>query len=682
MRKVSIGVHHSSHLNYRPDIDGLRAVAVLAVIFFHAFPEVIRGGFVGVDIFFVISGYLITRILLNNLLDGTLNLRDFYIRRVFRIFPALILVLASTVIFGSIALYPNEFKELGKHIAAGAAFLSNFFFWHESGYFDKAGETKPLLHLWSLGIEEQYYILWPLLLYLAWSNRLKFWIAISAIGLVSFCISVYLVSTDSTQAFYAPWSRFWELLIGSSLAYFHYRNTDIQNKTTKGHLIIASDHPLVSKFVYLTSDNYRSLFGGALIIVAVIMISKGTRFPGSWALLPTIGACLVISAGPRAWLNRALLANPVMVSIGLISYPLYLWHWPLLSFAQIMASSLPPVSIRLIAIGIAFLLAISTYYFIERPIRRGASRFIKVTLLVLGMATMGFVGVGIYLNNDSRPAAVATAKHGIDAMLYSSCPFEGDAKSYCLTLNPAEPVDTVLIGDSHAGHLRAGLLELYNSASRNIAIQWGGDCLPFFLDLTQKQFSSVCDQRLINNALLSAVESPSITTVILSSYAIAKIQQRAESINRTHGYVNNPSSAEVERNARLFQDAMFRTIEQLQTAGKHVVYIVDIPELYFDPLECFARPLELPGHEVQSPCAVSRAEFESRNAEYHKIINEAKTGFPKATFIDAYKHLCDEKYCHAIIDNELLYKDRDHLNNAGSRYLARKISMQILHRHQ
>lgn len=662
------------HIKYRPDIDGLRAVAVLGVVLFHAFPDSLRGGFVGVDIFFVISGYLITTILLKDLMADRFSLGTFYVRRIRRIFPALILVLVGCMVLGWFALYPYEFRTLGKHIAAGAGFLSNFFLWQEAGYFDKAGETKPLLHLWSLGIEEQYYIFWPLLLYFAWRQHYRFFTLIFGFGILSFVFNLYLVRIDISQAFYAPWSRFWELLAGSVLAFVHQQ---------KGHAwpMVASERGQVIlralKVSVLTEPDCRSLLGGALILIALFLISRGMSFPGWWALLPTIGACFIISAGQQAWLNRVVLSHPIMVGVGLISYPLYLWHWPLLSFANIMVSGMPPISIRLIAVLIAFMLALGTYHWVERPIRTGPARNLVIAGLVFGMLSLGVAGLIINQSIDNSILPKPVTETSV-LPVYSRCPFEGEAKSYCVVLDPTRPVDTVLIGDSHAGHLAAGLLEIYRSAHRNIAVQWGGDCLPFFQDPLHKTFASVCDQSLINRALTLAIESPSTKTVILSSYAIAKIQQRAESINRSHGYVNNPFSSEIRKNGLRFKEAMFSTIEKLQENGKHVIYIVDVPELYFDPQACFPRPLELPGHHVESPCAVDRQAFEARNIVYHGIINEARKRFPKAKFVETYKYLCDENLCHAMMGGQLLYKDRDHLNPDGSRYLASKIADSLL----
>lgn len=204
-----------THPKYRADIDGLRAIAVLSVVIFHAFPKLLVGGFIGVDIFFVISGFLISTIIMGSLEQNSFSFIEFYSRRIKRIFPALLLVLIASFVFGWFMLLADEYKQLGKHIAGGAGFVSNFFFWNESGYFDNAAETKPLLHLWSLGIEEQFYIIWPLLLWLSWKNRFSLLTSTIIVIVISFALNVVKVQSDTTAAFYSPQTRFWELLAGS-----------------------------------------------------------------------------------------------------------------------------------------------------------------------------------------------------------------------------------------------------------------------------------------------------------------------------------------------------------------------------------------------------------------------------------------------------------------------------------
>lgn len=225
---------HLSHPKYRPDVDGLRAIAVLAVVFFHAFPNVIKGGFIGVDVFFVISGYLISTIIFENLDRGSFSFSEFYARRIKRIFPALILVLVACFTFGWFVLLADEYKQLGKHIAAGAGFISNIVFWNEAGYFDNAAHTKPLLHLWSLGIEEQFYILWPLVLWFAWKRKFNLLTITILFAIASFALNVKGVKQDAVATFYSPQTRFWELLSGSLLAWTTlYKKDEFANITNK-----------------------------------------------------------------------------------------------------------------------------------------------------------------------------------------------------------------------------------------------------------------------------------------------------------------------------------------------------------------------------------------------------------------------------------------------------------------
>ena len=339
------------HPGYRRDIDGLRAVAVLAVVVFHAFPAFFRGGFIGVDIFFVISGFLISSILLQSLQQGSFSFRHFYARRVKRIFPALLLVLGSCLAFGWFAMFPDELRLISKHVFGGAVFISNFQFWSEVGYFDTAAETKPLLHLWSLGIEEQFYIFWPVILLAAWRWRMNMLAVTLGLAALSFLINAAGLATHPSATFYSPASRAWELLLGAALASLALR----QGAAPFGRRI---------------APNAIAAAGFALLALGFAIITRTDPFPGWRALLPVLGAVLIIAAGPQAWLNRVLLSNRLMVSIGLISYPLYLWHWPLLSFAQIVESHLPAAPIRGAMLALAVVLAILTYLLVERPLRR------------------------------------------------------------------------------------------------------------------------------------------------------------------------------------------------------------------------------------------------------------------------------------------------------------------------
>jgi peptidoglycan/LPS O-acetylase OafA/YrhL len=386
---------------YRPDIDGLRAVAVLSVIGFHAFPTWFRGGFIGVDIFFVISGFLITRILLESFAREQFNLVEFYSRRIKRIFPALILVLAAAYAFGWLILFAFEYQNLGKHVAASAGFAANFALWNEAGYFDSSADTKPLLHLWSLGIEEQFYIFWPVLLYLTWKRRFNLLLLSLFILVSSFSLNVSTVKPDAVANYYSPLTRFWELLTGGVLAYISlYR--PVLPAALAQHLYARrkTRHGAAPQVPEATFSNMTSAGGALLIAGALWILDRQKAFPGWWALLPTIGAFLIISAGPNAWLNSRVLARRTIVGVGLISYPLYLWHWPLLSFARILDGEAITPQAAFTAIMLSILLAWLTYSLLEKRIRSGGHGTLKViTTLCALIGTMGYAGYYTYAHH-------------------------------------------------------------------------------------------------------------------------------------------------------------------------------------------------------------------------------------------------------------------------------------------
>lgn len=464
---------HLLHPKYRPDIDGLRALAVLSVVGFHAFPGLINGGFIGVDIFFVISGFLISTIIFENLEHNNFSFLVFYSRRVKRIFPALLVVLLASFAYGWFMFLPDEFKQLGKHIAAGAGFISNFVLWGESGYFDNAADTKPLLHLWSLGIEEQFYIIWPLLLWLAWKSKANLLLITLSVAAISFLLNIWLVNTETVAAFYSPQTRFWELLIGSTLAYLALFKQSLLQSLKIGN------------------DNSHSIVGALLLCVGFLLINQERAFPGYWALLPTLGTALIISAGSQAWLNRAVLSHPVLVWFGLISFPLYLWHWPLLSFLRI-ADADPSRILRISAVLISIALAWLTYKFIEKPIRFGNKKMSTTFLLAGALFLIGFVGYLTILKNgfigygprseekvafsqhfeNSLPkrqyfeAEKIPIKYRHDCDFYdipkyrigkaTKIPLNAIDKS-CYERNPTAKKVLFLWGDSHAQHLFSGL---------------------------------------------------------------------------------------------------------------------------------------------------------------------------------------------------------------------------------
>jgi peptidoglycan/LPS O-acetylase OafA/YrhL len=457
--------YKSSDQSYRPDIDGLRALAVLLVISFYAFPLVIPGGFVGVDVFFVISGYLISSIILKGLATGSFSFIDFYARRTRRIFPALILVLLSSLLVGSMVLLSDEYSRLLRHSAGGATFLLNYFLMSEAGYFDRLGELKPLLHLWSLGVEEQFYAIWPFLLWLAWKLRQKIWLLIAVLGLLSFFWSLVELRHNPTSAFYSLQTRFWELLVGAGLAYAN----------------LFAPHRLPTRAIAKT---WCSIGGLSLILIGVVFIDPTKRFPGWWALLPTAGAVLLIASQSDGLVNKFWLSRRWMVWIGLISFPLYLWHGATFSYARIYLSDQPTLLTRVLVIMASFGLATVTYLFIERPIRSRQDLKLTIGLLAVlsGIAVFSFQSHGLQEKQrqtvqsefyayfaDSPPRRWLTYfergfRHDCNFYqvdeYYASRPTDkpkAEIARSCFTADPLKQLRVLIWGDSHAQMLNSGL---------------------------------------------------------------------------------------------------------------------------------------------------------------------------------------------------------------------------------
>jgi peptidoglycan/LPS O-acetylase OafA/YrhL len=380
---------------YRPDIDGLRAVAVAVVVGYHAFPQIVPGGFVGVDVFFVISGFLITQLILNDLLSKRFSLSGFYARRVRRVFPALIVILLASFALGWLLLLPDEFASLGTSTVGAAAFVANIVFFHQAGYFDIAAAYKPLLHLWSLGIEEQFYIVWPWILLLAFRRGHGLFWLILALGLASFAVNLAIVHRDPAAAFYLPHARSWELLMGCLIACVSLQGAPawlVARLDRIDRILWAGIAARLEGKAERLAHDAKAWLGIALIVGAVAFLHHNSTFPGWRALLPTLGTCLIICA-EDSWLNRVVMSHRAAIFLGLISYPLYLWHWPLLSFARYAETGSPSPLLTVSCVLASVALAWATYVFLERPIRFGRPARIKVVSLAALMAAAGCIGL-------------------------------------------------------------------------------------------------------------------------------------------------------------------------------------------------------------------------------------------------------------------------------------------------
>lgn len=641
----------SVHPAYRPDIDGLRAVAVLSVVGFHAFPGWFRGGFVGVDVFFVISGYLISKIIFENLDRDSFRFGEFYGRRVKRIFPALTATLLACAVAGWLLLLPIEYAQLGKHIAGGAGFVANLVLLREAGYFDAAASTKPLLHLWSLGIEEQFYFVWPVLLF--WARKRSKWPVLIGVFAISFAINIVLVSSQRETAFYSPLSRFWELLVGSSLAYAaRYRG----------------DHfPRVSTRI----RDLASLAGAALIGGAVLRMNSEAPFPGWRALAPTVGASLIIAAGYNAWFNRKVLSNVFMVWVGLISFPLYLWHWPLLSFATILEAAVPAPKVRLAAVAISFILAWATYRVVERPIRTGVSRKATIPVLLGCIAALVVVGLAIALsrgfpkargpwNVENISASYTKADQFTDACIRGEgsrfAPSFDPTLDFCHGTLGANTPAAVVIGDSHAGRIYSGLADATELSLLNLG---RGSCLPL-LDYE--------------------ASNPGSDTVFHCSPTMGRLIERAIEIS-PHAIVVSGFFARVYdgrvnlRAHEPIETLMRRTLVRLSTGVPRVVVVLDVPELPFDPSYCVDRPWKR--GVGRGSCPFSKDGPLRQLGLYEADLRKAASGLGNVSFFDPADVLCDERQCFGVRDKHLLYDDRHHLSRYGASLVARALKSRL-----
>jgi peptidoglycan/LPS O-acetylase OafA/YrhL len=629
---------HPPKSTYRPEIDGLRAIAVLAVVMFHAFPSILKGGFIGVDVFFVISGYLISKNITAELASNTFSLSDFYHRRVKRIFPALALVLGTSLAFGWFALLASEYKQLGSHTAAGAGFVSNLVLWRESGYFDNASETKPLLHLWSLGIEEQFYIFWPLLLLIIWKLRFNNTFFIGVFIILSFSTNIFFTQSDGVAAFYSPFTRAWQLLCGAMIAQLDLQSINRSNTSQS------------------LERSFRSLMaalGAVLLTVGFLITNKTQPFPGWIALLPTLGTSFIILAGSKSWLSQTILKRPALVWFGLISYPLYLWHWPLLSFARIIEGETPTLNTRLVLVALAIILAWLTYRFIERPIREDRQFGWRKTFVLCGiMLAVGISGLIVFKAQgfEGRSNAMLiqhegdiehTAFHKHIHKNYFLCnekkiadgSLRWEGMIQCGQSKLGSNIDIAIVGDSHAEHLFVGLAD--SLPEKNVAF-YIRNSPPY---LSNPEYASIYEH---------LTSDTNIKIVILTMWWIGRTTKSTE--------------AEILAAARL-----------LLNSGKRVFLTDDVPNFPFDPTKCKGKRWLASGDLT---CAMSEAA--ALDQPYMKMLDNIIRIEPRIKLISTQTPFCNGKVCNMTSDGKLLYRDFNHLNVNGSRFIGTKIAKELL----
>lgn len=654
-------------LTYRPDIDGLRALAILPVVLFHAFPKLVPGGFIGVDIFFVISGYLITSILLKDAELKSFNLLHFYKRRILRILPALNLIIFVFLLMGFIFLTAHEYEFLGKHAASGLGFIANLIFWSEAGYFDAAGHSKPLLHLWSLGIEEQFYIVWPLLLYLTIKRSWNIFSVILFVIVLSFTLSMLSIDEYPSAAFYSPLSRSWELAFGAFLAF----------KSSNPSPNISA---IIDKF-----KSHLSFLGLILILVAFNVVHEERSFPGWWALLPVIGSGLIIISGPQALVNRFFLSNRVMVWFGLISFPLYLWHWPLLSFANILAGKIPSYNIRLLLVLLAIFLSWLTFKYLERKIRNSFDKnkvirkLLILTFLLFLMSLLVYKGLIPPKNSSPQIAKIYEASTEWE---YPGSLEKRQFHGVNYFILPGGPDVTFMFGDSHMDQYAPRVMEL--SANKNNVLNTvyfftAGGCFPI-QEIYIKGHDGGCSGT--RSAMQQMLSRPEVKNVVFSNYWNHYFITRSQPTDQV------PLKGEVffKRND---SEISFRNggnnlaLQELElyfkkiSMTKNVFLVIDNP----------SGPLNNPKYYISgnrfSKIYVSK-DIKSHSAldvDQRKLADTFASLAKRSNIniINPLNVLCAKNQCQILdLDGDYVYKDQDHIRPSYVRKNATFIDVAVM----
>lgn len=643
---------------YRPDIDGLRALAVLAVIAYHYAPSRFPGGFIGVDVFFVISGYLITGILARHFETRSFGqeLLDFYQRRIRRIFPALSLILLFCLVIGWSALFASEYETLGKHVAAGAGFVQNIALWQEAGYFDAAAIQKPLLHLWSLAVEEQFYIFWPLVLWFITRRRWPLLASITVIAGLSFALNIWGVSTQhATTSFYLPVTRAWELMAGAWLAIGHK-----QHITWLKHWIPA-----------------QSWLGLALIVAGFVLIRPDRDFPGYWAVLPVIGAAFIINAGANTFPNRCLLSLRPVVWVGLISYPLYLWHWSLLSLTMNAfgdgASSSQLYWYKAFALAISFALAHLTYHWMEQPIRRTGRK--KATIaFAAALLTLGLAGLFIYTTDGApqRPFTFVSAKASRYIASIQRSPLTHSCfdlitgatlseRWSCTVGDKKAKTWIAAYGDSHALSLLPAL-NRYGKAE-NIRVVFAGisSCPPLLRTHSEKLSGRAC--MALSRKMTDLVEAQRASAVVLIAMW-PNFTDPASASNFVYQSTNTASSTEAHGLSAL-KKGLHATLSYFDRLNIPVLLVEDNPQQTVS----LPRGIVRFGYRSDSAfnrLAVSLTTHRHDQQAVNQVLEAAAAKHPMTFILNTDSVLCSDSICPWVSDGRFLYFDSNHLSITGA----------------
>jgi peptidoglycan/LPS O-acetylase OafA/YrhL len=669
-------------LGFRPDIDGLRAVAIGLVVAYHAFPKLRSGGFIGVDVFFVISGYLITQIILTGLQAGTFSLGAFYQRRVRRIVPALLVVLAACCLFGWLALLPRELLWLGRSLSWCAPFLANVFFARIGiGYFDTSAQLAPLLHLWSLGVEEQFYFAWPVLLMVAVQRGVTMR-ALLAVTATSLMISIWGIWHAPSPYFYLPASRAWELAVGGILAAWR------AGMPGSAAAVMSSRRSLRGYAAQASS-----LAGAALLVAVVVFFDADKMAAVIASVMSTAGAALLIWAGPLAAVNRELLSSQPMIFLGRISYPLYLWHWPVFSFAQIILGHAPPPALAAAATAIALAAAYATYRWVETPVRYGRPGAKTVARLLVGLAILALAGAAAGARwipgRLSGPAFTDWEQATNDWQYPRGSNSGGRPEFLTLTASAQRDGKALFIGDSHMAQYWprvTRVIETHADAARSAIfttfpgcpplpgvnrVPRGPDCTGFFDYAMELALRADVD---------TVVFGAFWEKYLLGEYAV---EDAAAPLYRVEDHTRSPLTLDAPGTQMVFEQFQ-NSVARLVASGRRVFIVLSNPTSpLFDPATMLPPRARLSPHIPASLALaggrrIDAAAFESFVAPLMDRLR-AIAAHSGAKVVDPRSTLCDGMTCAATgLDGLPLYLDSSHILARFTRERAAFVDQMLL----
>ena len=654
-------------MHYRPEIDGLRAIAVVPVILFHAGFAPFAGGYVGVDVFFVISGYLITALLLEDLRQDRFSIARFYERRARRILPALALVLAVTVPFAWFWMLPGPFESYARSMLFTALFLSNVHFWENTGYFATATEAEPLLHTWSLAVEEQFYLLFPICLWLL-SRRsgraLLIWFG--SVAVLSLVLAQWGTQNDPEVNFFFTFSRVWELLAGSICAVL------LSQRPAQGQGLLAG-------------------LGMAMILASVFFYDTATPFPSVWTLLPVVGTALVILyAAPGTGVARALSLRPV-VAVGLVSYSAYLWHQPLFAFARIRSLTEPSHLVMAGLCLLTFVLAALSWRFVEQPFRRSNARWLPTrrgvfaasAVVIMGFAVMGavgFAGKGLP-NRLPGPVQDIVAFDGARSFHQDTCQFSGkeDTPSHPIAACGSDQPQVIVLGDSHAGAIATQTVKRLseNGISAYAVSRAGCIGLPGFVRL-EAAMDRGCEAYK-RDLLDFARQSEAPILVIVSRFPLYVQGTRFDNgeggvETGRPGHVDvleTPAPGAPGRKARVLEALPDRIADLAQAFD--IVLVDPVPEAGWSVPQVLAKQVLFDG--AQSALSTDKARYVERAGPVLEAFDRiSATNVRRIPTADLF---CDAERCANAQDGLPLYSDDDHLSKVGAVRLAEEIAKAV-----